>query len=312
MRSCVIGSGSYVPERVVTNADLERMVGTSDAWIMERTGIRERRAAAEGERTSDLAAHAARRALEMAGVRPEDVDLIVLGTVTPDQPTPATAALVQAKLGARRALAFDVSAACAGALVALSVADQYVRSGAARYALVIGADLLTRAVDWTDRNTCVLFGDAAGALLLAPAADDEGRGLLSTHLHSDGALAGILSIPHGDTVKMNGREVFRVAVRTLVAAAQEALHANGLAREQVDHVMGHQANLRIIEAVMERVGLPMERFWLTLDRYGNTSAAAIPMCIDEANRAGRLAPGELVLMLAAGAGFVWGSGVMRW
>lgn len=313
MRSRVVGTGSYAPERVISNADLQAMVGTDDAWIVERTGIRERRAAAPGQMTSDLATRAARAALEQAGVAAESVDLIVVGTVTPDTPTPAVATRVQAALGAKNALAFDVSAACSGALVALSVADQYVRSGAARRALVIGADVLTRCLDWTDRNTCILFGDAAGALLLAPEADDR-RGLLSLHLHSDGDLAGILGIGPAESpkIQMNGREVFRVAVRTLVAAAHEALSANGVGAADVQHVMGHQANLRIIEAVMGRLEVPMERFWLTLDRYGNTSAAAIPMCFDEANRAGRLAPGDRVLMLAAGAGFVWGSGLMSW
>lgn len=318
MRSRVIGTGSWAPEQILSNAELAPRLGVTDSWIVERTGIRERRVAAEHDATSDLAVRAASHALQMAGVQPDQVDVIVVGTVTPDRPTPSTAALVQAKLGARNAFAFDVSAACAGALVALHVADQLVRSGAARLALTIGADILSRSVDWNDRNTSILFGDGAGAMLLAPA-DDE-RGLLSVHLHSDGALADILSIPgYGSggakaatTIQMNGREVYRVAVRALVAAAREALEANGVRAHQVGHVMGHQANVRIIEAVMERLEMPMERFWITLDRFGNTSAAAIPMCFDEANRAGKLQPGELVLMLAAGAGFVWGSGLMRW
>jgi 3-oxoacyl-[acyl-carrier-protein] synthase-3 len=316
MRARVVGTGSFAPERVITNAELERRLGTGDGWIVLRTGIRERRVAAEGEATSDLALAAARRALQSAGVAPEEIDLIVLGTVTPDCPTPATAALVQAKLGAKNAFAFDVSAACAGALVALSVAERFVATGGAKRALVIGADLLTRSLDWDDRNTAVLFGDAAGALVLAPC--EDGRGLCSTHLHCDGTLAPILGIPGPGTrgekdgrIRMNGREVFRVAVRALVAAAREAFRANELTAEQVDHVVGHQANLRIIEAVMGRLGLPMERFHVTLDRFGNTSAAAIPMCIDEACRAGRFKDGERILLLAAGAGFVWGSALLR-
>jgi 3-oxoacyl-[acyl-carrier-protein] synthase III len=325
MHSRIVGTGSWAPRRTITNRDLERLFSTGpsgqrtidDTWIVERTGIHERRAADDDESTSDLALAAARKALEAADLRPEAIDLIVLGTVTPDCPTPATATFVQARLGAKNALAFDVSAACAGALVALSVADRFVSSGKSTRALVIGADLLTRSIDWTDRNTAILFGDAAGALVLAPCGDEFG--VLSMHLHSDGALAPILTIPGPGTrgsrdsaIRMNGREVFRVAVRSLVAAAHEALAANGITTRQIDHVVGHQANLRIIEAVMARLSIPMDRFHLTLDRYGNTSAAAIPMCIDEALRAGKFKSGDKVLLLAAGAGFVWGSSLIRW
>lgn len=326
MRARVIGTGGYVPERILTNEELGRRIDASPEWIVARTGIRERHIAAEGEASSDMAAAAARRALESAGLQPRDLDMIVVATVTGDVPTPATAALVQAKLGAERAFAFDLSAACVGAVYALAVADAFIRAGTVKRALVIGVELLSRSLDWDDRNTCILFGDGAGALVLEATAE-EGRGLLSSHLHTDGSLAEILWIPgpgtaapisdrliaeKRDKVKMNGREVFKVAVRTLAVAAQEALEANGVTVDQVAHVMGHQANLRIIEAVMERVGVPMERCWLNLHKYGNTSAASLPLLLDEASRAGRLRPGDYVLLLAAGAGMAWGSALLRW
>jgi 3-oxoacyl-[acyl-carrier-protein] synthase III len=325
-RTQIIGTGSYAPEKVLTNADLEKFVDTTDAWITERTGIRQRRMAAPDEATSDMAVQAARRALEMAGVRPEELELIVVGTVSPDMPMPSCAALVQAKLGAKRAFAFDVAAACAGALYALSVADQFLRTGQVKRALVIGAELFTRVVNWEDRNTCVLFGDGAGAMVLAPAEDGE-RGLLSTHLHTDGSLADILCIPGGGTrhsfseevlrdklhtLRMNGREVFRFAVRALADSTLEALSANGLRAPEVDHVIAHQANIRILEAVLERLEMPLEKCWLNLHEYGNTSSASLPMTLDEANRAGRLRQGDVVAMMAIGAGMTWGSAVMRW
>lgn len=326
----ILGTGSYAPARVLTNQDLEQLVDTSDAWIRERTGIQERRQAAPDEATSDLAVQASRQALEMAGVSPEDVDLIVVGTVTPDMPMPSCAALVQAKLGARKAFAFDVSAACAGALYALSVADQFVRSGQVKRALVVGADVLSRSVDWTDRNTCVLFGDGAGALVLG--ADSEPgamapRGILSTHLRTDGSLADLLCIPGGGSrtpvtadnvdaklhkLKMNGKEVFRFAVRALVESTQTSLGAHGMTPGQVDHVIAHQANLRILEAVLERLEIPREKCWLNLHKYGNTSSASLPMSLDEAWRAGRLKRGDVIAMMAIGAGMAWGSAVVRW
>lgn len=326
----IIGTGSYAPSRVLTNQDLERIVDTSDTWIRERTGIQERRQAAPDEATSDMAVEAARHALEMAGVAPEDLDLIVVGTITPDMPMPSCAAFVQVKLGAKRAFAFDVSAACAGSLYALSVADQFIRNGQVRRALVIGAELLTRAVNWEDRNTCVLFGDGAGALVLAPGAPDEAgpeRGILSTHLRTDGALAEILTIPGGgsrtpmteegvreklNTLHMNGREVFKFAVRALVDATQEALGTHGLKVDEVDHVIAHQANLRILEAVLERLEIPREKCWLNLHKYGNTSSASLPITLDEALRAGRLKRGDVIAMMAIGAGMTWGSAVVRW
>jgi 3-oxoacyl-[acyl-carrier-protein] synthase-3 len=322
----IIGTGSYAPAQVLTNQDLEKIVDTSDQWITERTGIKERRKAAPGEATSDMAVAAARKALEMAGTRPEEVDLIVVGTITADMPMPSCAVLVQAKLGAKNAFAFDVAAACAGSVYALSVADQFMRTGQAKRALVIGADLFTGVLNWSDRNTCVLFGDGAGAMLLAPA-EEEGRGILSTRLRTDGTLAEILTIPAGGSreplteqnlreqrhkLTMNGREVFKTAVRELTAITQEALRAHGLRPDQVDHVIAHQANMRILEAVMHRIEIPVEKCWINLDKYGNTSAASVPMALDEANRSGRLKRGDLVAMMAVGSGMAWGSAVVRW
>jgi 3-oxoacyl-[acyl-carrier-protein] synthase-3 len=327
MRSRIIATGGYVPERILGNDEIAARLGVTADWIVKLTGIRERRVAAATETTSDMAAAAARRALDSASIDPASIDLIVVGTVTPDCPTPATAALVQAKIGATRAFAFDLSAACVGGLYAMSVADQFIRTGAVKRALVIGAELLSRSIDWEDRNTCILFGDGAGALVLEASADEQGPGILSTHLHTDGSLAEILWIPGPgtavpcgerlvseklDKIKMNGREVFKVAVRTLAAAANEALEANRLQIGQIAHVMGHQANERIIESVMDRIGVPMERCHLNLHKYGNTSAASILLLIDEAARAGKLKPGELLLCLAAGAGMAWGSVLVRW
>lgn len=322
----IIGTGSYAPEQVITNKDLEKFVDTSDEWITERTGIKQRRKAAPGEATSDMAVAAARKALEMAGVRPEQVDLIVVGTITPDMPMPSCAAFVQAKLGAVNAFAFDVAAACAGSIYALSVAEQFVQTGKVKRALVIGADLFTQIVNWGDRNTCVLFGDGAGAMLLAPSEEPE-RGILSTHLRMDGSLAEILAIPGGGSkepvteenlraqrnkVVMNGREVFKCAVRALSDITQEALSANGLTASQVDHVIVHQANSRILESVMERLEVPLEKCWINLDKYGNTSAASLPISLDEALRSGRIKRGDLVAMMAIGAGMTWGAAMVRW
>lgn len=322
----VLGTGAYAPKRILTNHDLERLVDTTDAWISERTGIKERRIAAEGEVTSDMAVAAARRALEMAGTRAEDLDMIVTATISADMPLPSCAVVVQAKLGAARAFAFDVSAACAGSLYGLSIASQFIQTGKAKRVLVIGAELLSRLVDWSDRNTCVLFGDAAGAMVLGPA-QDPGRGLLSVHLHSDGTAAGILSIPGGGSrhplseevlakkmhkIAMNGREIYKFAVRALPQVICEALDANGLKVGDIDHIVPHQANARIVESVLGKLGIPLEKCWLNLDRYGNTSSASLPISLDEANRAGRLKPGDLIAMMAIGAGMTWGSALMRW
>ncbi|MEJ0049712.1 MAG: beta-ketoacyl-ACP synthase III [Methylovirgula sp.] len=322
----ILGTGSYAPSRILTNHDLEKIINTSDAWITERTGIKERRIAADGEVTSDMAVAAARKALEMAETDPADLDMIIVGTISPDMPMPSCAVFVQAKLGATRAFAFDLSAACAGSLYGMAIADQFIRTGSARRVLVIGAELLSRLVDWEDRSSCVLFGDAAGAMVLGPS-PDPGRGLISTHLHSDGTAAGMLSIPGGGSkhpqsedvlakklnkISMNGREVYKYATRALPEVILEALAANGLKPGAIDHVVTHQANIRIVESVVDRLGIPREKCWLNIDRYGNTSSASLPISLDEANRAGRLRPGDLVAMMAIGAGMAWGSALVRW
>jgi 3-oxoacyl-[acyl-carrier-protein] synthase-3 len=326
MRSQILGTGSYAPQKVLTNADLERLVDTNDAWITERTGIRERHVVAPDEATSDMAFEASRRALELAGVPADELDAIVVGTVTPDMPFPSVAALLQGRFGNKRAFAFDVSAGCAGSLYALSIADHLVARGTAARVLVVGAETLSRITDWQDRQTCVLFGDAAGAMVLGPT-DDPRRGVQSIHLHSDGSLWPILNQPGGgsrrplspevlaersNTVKMNGREVYRVAVRALAEVAREALAANGLAPADVDHVIAHQANRRILDATLERLEIPASKCWMNLERYGNTSSASIPTTLDEANRAGRFKPGDAILMMAVGAGMAWGAGLVRW
>ena len=326
MRSLVVGTGSYAPAKVLTNADLEKLVETNDQWIVERTGIRERHMAAPEEATSDLASKAASRALEMAGVAAADVELIVVGTITPDYPFPSAAAVLQAKLGNKKAFAFDVSAACAGSLYALAVADRFVASGAVKNALVVGADTLTRITDWTDRNTCILFGDGAGAMVLKPT-DDARRGLLTTRLHTDGAHVPILYMPGGGSkdpisakvveekthfVKMNGREVFKVAVRALEENCREVLEAEKLTPGDVTYVIAHQANKRILDATLDRLGIPSSKCWMNLEKYGNTSAASVPMTLDEANRAGWFKPGDTILMMAIGGGMAWGASVLRW
>jgi 3-oxoacyl-[acyl-carrier-protein] synthase-3 len=325
-RTVILGTGAYAPEKVLTNAELEAMVATSDAWITERTGIKERRIAADGEVTSDMAVKASIRALEMARTRPEELDVIIVGTISPDMPMPSCAVMVQAKLGAKNAFAFDVSAACAGSIFGLGIADQYIQTGKARRVLVIGAELLSRLIDWTDRNTCVLFGDAAGAMVVGPSEDPQ-RGLLGTWLRSDGNAADLLCLPGGGSahppseemlqqklhkVAMNGREVYKYAVRAVPEAIRRALDACGYRPEQVTHLIAHQANLRIIESVCQRVGIPLERCWINIDRYGNTSSASLPITLDEANRAGRLRQGDLIAMVAIGAGMAWGSALVRW
>ena len=326
MRSQIIGTGSYVPKKVVTNADLEKILDTNDQWIVERTGIRERHVAAPEEATSDMALVAAQRALEMAGVDAKDVDLIVLGTITPDMPWPSSAAILQGRLGNKKAFAFDVSAACAGSLYALSIADRYVSTGVAKRALVVGSELLTRIVDWKDRNTAILFGDGAGAMLLGPT-DDPKRGIQSVHLHSDGSQWGMLHQPGPGsrnplTVEMvqqrkhylfmNGREVYKVAVRALVEVCREALAANGMTASDVTYVCAHQANKRILDATLERLEIPASKCWMNLEKYGNTSSASLPMTLDEANRAGWLKPGDTILTTAIGAGMAWGAALIRW
>ncbi len=327
-RSRIVGTGTYLPERVVTNDDLSQEMGieTSDSWIRERTGIGARRIAAPNEATSDMATAASRKALEMAGIRPEELDLIICGTVTADMPFPAASCFVQSKLGATKAAAFDVSAACAGSLFALSIADQYIRGGTARKVLVLGADLLTRITDWSDRSTCVLFGDAAGAMVLVPETRSD-RGLLSAHLHTDGTQTGILNIPGGGSlkpmnqdvldrreqfIKVTGREVYKTAVRALEGCSREALERNGYRPQDVDRVIAHQANLRILEHVMKRLEIPLEKCEQNIEQVGNTSSASVPLTLDQANRAGRLKDGDLVLMMAIGGGMAWGSALVKW
>lgn len=325
LRSVIIGTGSAAPARVLTNADLEKMVNTTGEWIVSRTGIRERRVAAPDEATSDFAVAAARPALAMAGIAPKDVEVIIVATATPDMIFPATACVVQARLGAERAAAFDILAACSGYLYALKVADGLLRTGAYRNALIIGAETLSKALDFTDRNTCVIFGDAAGASVLVPRAGD--RGVLSTHIYADGASGELIQIPAGGSrrpataetvanrehyIKMRGNETYKIAVRRMEEVVLECLEANRVRPGDIDVVVPHQANLRIIEAVMSRLGVPMEKVVLTIEQYGNTSAACIPMALDLAVRDGRVKPGHLVLMVAFGGGLTWGAGLMRW
>jgi 3-oxoacyl-[acyl-carrier-protein] synthase-3 len=320
--SRIVGTGSYLPEKVLTNADLEKMVDTNDEWIVSRSGIRERHIAADGETTGDLAYHAAVRALEAAGVQASELDLIVLGTTTPDLIFPSTACLVQQRLGANGCPAFDVNAACCGFVYALTIADKFIRSGAARTVLVIGSETLTRMVDWTDRTTCVLFGDGAGAVVLK--ADTE-TGILSTHMHADGGKKELLWSPVGVSVgfdmdkpnagvkiHMSGNEVFKHAVKALDSVVEETLEHNGLDRHDIDWLIPHQANLRIIEATAKRLDMPMDRVIVTVDKHGNTSSGSVPLALDEAVRAGRVQRGQLVLLEAFGGGFTWGSALLRY
>ncbi len=324
--SQIVGCGSYLPARVLTNHELATMVDTSHEWIVERSGIHSRHIAAAGELTSDLAFHAARRALEHAGIDAGEVDLIVLGTTTPDNTFPATATKVQAMLGLTSGAAFDVQAVCSGFIFALSVADNFIKGGQARTALAIGAETFSRLLDWQDRTTCVLFGDGAGAVVLRAHMGDPGvaerksaRGILSTHLHSDGRHGDLLCTDGGPSstqttghVRMAGREVFRHAVTNLAAVVDEALVANGLAKADIDWLVPHQANQRIIDGTARRLGLSTERVVMTIAHHGNTSAASIPLALDEAVRDGRIREGNLVLMEAMGGGFTWGSGLVRW
>lgn len=324
-RARIIGTGSYVPEKILTNLDLEKIVETSDDWIRTRTGIRERRIAADHEQTSDLAANAAKNALQMAGIDPTEIELIIVGTITGDCPWPATACLVQEKIGASNAWAYDVSAACSGFVYALDAATRQIEAGAVKKALVIGAEILTRAVDWTDRNTCVLFGDAAGAVVLS--AEQGEKGVLSTHLHSDGSYYELLYQPgFGSRIqpseqavrdklpflRMQGNEVFKIAVRSLYNVAMECLEANGLKVEDLALFIPHQANIRILDATAKRLGLTDEQTYINVDRFGNTSGATIPVALDEANRAGRIKDGDLLMFDAFGGGFTWGSVLVRW
>jgi 3-oxoacyl-[acyl-carrier-protein] synthase III len=319
----ISGLGTAVPDKVLTNFDLEKMVETSDQWIRERSGIERRHILGAGENNSDLAVAAAKRALDEAGLEPEDVECIMLATISPENPFPATACLVQAKLGALHAAAFDLSAACSGFLYALQLADGMIRAGTFKNVLVIGSEALSRVTDWQDRSTCVLFGDGAGAAVLVPS--DGKRGILSTYTKSDGRLARLLWIPAGGTarpasretveerlhfLKMEGREVFKHAVRTMTDAAKQAVKLARLEFEDVDWLIPHQANIRIIEAIAERVHIARERIVVNLQEYGNTSSATIPLALDEARRDGRIQPGHKCLLVAFGGGFTWASSLV--
>jgi 3-oxoacyl-[acyl-carrier-protein] synthase-3 len=325
IRTRVLGTGSFAPEKVLSNHDLERMVDTSSEWIIERTGIEERRIAESSVTSSDLAVEAATRALQAASLNPEDIDLILVATATPDMIFPATACIVQDKIGAKSAAAFDILAACSGFLFALASADAFIRSGIYKTVLVIGAETLSKITDWTDRNTCVLFGDGAGAVVLV--AEEDGRGILSTHLHTDGSMADLLCIPGGGSlnpasllsvesglhfIKMKGNETFKVAVRALEEVVVEALEHNGYSASDIDMLVPHQANLRIIQATAKRLNLPMEKVVITLNKYGNTSAASVPMALDEAVRDGRIKDGSLVILEAFGGGLSWASALIKW
>ena len=328
--SSIIGTGSYMPEKVLTNHDLSKIVDTSDEWITSRTGIKERRIAAEDQATSDLASEAARRAMASAGVTPEEIQLIIVATVTADMFFPSTACFVQKKIGAVNAVCFDISAACSGFLYALQVARHFINTGNRTTALVIGAEKLSSLINWKDRNTCVLFGDGAGAVVIRKADESEtdapGR-VLSTVMGTDGTLADVLKVPGGgsacpitaenvasspNTIHMEGRETFKHAVTRMLEASQQALEIAGLTAADVSLVIPHQANARIISAIAERLNLPLERVFMNLDKYGNTSAATIPVALDEANKAGRLNKGDVVLLVAFGGGFTWASSVVRW
>jgi len=318
MFSRIIGTGSYLPEKVLTNRDLESTVDTSDDWIVTRTGIRQRHIAADDQLASDLGFEAARRAIAAAGISSEQLGLIIVATTTADMIFPSTACILQAKLGVHGAPAFDVQAVCSGFIYALSTADLFIRSGQCRYALVVGAEVYSRILDWSDRSTCVLFGDGAGAVVLAAG---DTPGLIASRLHADGSYSGILSVPgqvcHGGVrgkpfVTMEGNAVFKFAVKVLSEVVEEVLQAGNLDKSAIDWLIPHQANLRIIEATARRLGLPMERVVVTVERHANTSAASIPLALDEAVRDGRIRPGQHIVLEAVGGGFAWGACLLSW
>ena len=316
MYTKIIGTGSYLPSQIRTNADLEKMVETSDEWIVTRTGIRERRIAAPDETVATMGFSAAQRALEMAGIEANDVGLIIVATTSSSHAFPSSACMIQQMLEIKDCAAFDLAAACAGFTYALSVADQYIKNGAVKHAVVIGADVLARALDPEDRGTIILFGDGAGAVVLG---QSEEQGIISTHLHADGRYSQLLTLPYQDRahqdqpayVTMSGNEVFKVAVTELAHIVDETLQANNLDREMLDWLVPHQANLRIISATAKKLGMTMDKVVVTLDRHGNTSAASVPSALDEAVRDGRIKPGHLILLEAFGGGFTWGSALVR-
>lgn len=321
----ILGTGSALPDKIITNHDLEQIVDTSDAWITSRTGIKERRQAAPDETTSILSEKAARKALEMAGIGPKDLDLIICSTISPDMPLPSTAAFIQTRLGARDCCAFDLAAACSGFLFGMTVAEQFIKTGKARYILVIGAELLSRYIDYKDRATCVIFGDGVAAGVLGPV--EAGKGILAAEMHTDGQFADQLYIPAGGTrkpascetvrsrehyIKMRGNELFKVAVRSLEDVSRRVLEQAHVRAEELNLFIPHQANQRITDAVRERLGVPAELVYSNISRIGNTSSASIPICLDECVRSGRVNKGDLVLMAAFGAGVTWGGVLMRW
>ncbi len=325
--SVVSGTGSYAPDRVMTNRDLESLVETSDSWIRERTGIGERRIAEPGQATSDLAVSAARKALEMAGLSPLDLDGIIVATTTPDLPFPSTACLVQRDLGAGKAFAFDMNAVCSGFVYAMNVANAMIRSGSSNRLLVVGAEVMSRYLDWSDRTTCVLFGDGAGAVVLTASEDPGVTGVGSIAVHADGTGWEMIHVPGGGSrlpatsevvankltkIRMKGAETFKMAVRTIEASIREVLSLEELGAEDITWVVPHQANGRILDAVGQRLGIPRERFCLNIERYGNTSAASIPVALDEAVRRGQIGKGDRIMMTAFGAGVTWGSGLLTW
>ena len=323
----VAGTGAYLPEKILTNQDLEKSLDTSDAWITARTGIRERRIAAEGESASTMAAKAGKQALEAGGIGPEDVDMIIVATSSPDVLFPSTACFVQNELQAFGSAAYDVSAVCSGFIFGLSIAEQYLKTGRYEHILLIGSEVNSRIVDWSDRATCILFGDGAGALLLNRVEQEQPLGILSTHIYSDGSLSDLICVPGGIgrtginkqdiddkkySIKMSGNATFKVAVKRMTEVIQEALEFNGLSIEEVDLLIPHQANERIIRAVAERLKYPMEKVLMNIHKYGNTSAASIPIGINEAWRDGRIQLGETSVLGAVGAGLTWGSAVIKW
>lgn len=325
LRAVVLGTGSELPSKVLTNSELEKIVDTSDEWITSRTGIKERRILEEGKGNADIAYQASLRALQDAGLEAKDLDAIIVGTATPDYIFPSSACVLEDMLGARKVFSFDVNAACSGFLNALAVADSFIRTGKIRHALVVGSDVLSRLLNWQDRGTCILFGDGAGAVVLG-ASNDGNRGVLSTRLRTDGSYVKTLYVPAGGsrkpaspetvrnnehTITMNGKEVFKVAVRSMEEISRQALDEAGISVEQVSLVIPHQANLRIITAFAERLGVPMSKVVVNLDKYGNTSAASVPVALDEARRQGRIRPDDVVLLNAFGAGFAWGAAVVR-
>jgi 3-oxoacyl-[acyl-carrier-protein] synthase-3 len=324
-KASITGIGSYLPNKVLTNYDLEKMVDTSDDWIIQRTGIKERRIVENGQITSDLATYASLRAMEDAGVSPGDLDMIITSTITPDHIFPSTSCYIQQKIGASRASAFDILAACAGFIYALSVGESFVNSGAMKTVLVVGAECLSKITDYTDRTTCILFGDGAGAVVIQKSLSKHE--ILSTSLAADGSQADVLIMPGGGAknpatlesvqqrthyIQFKGKEVFKLAINKITNLIIDTVNKNGLSLEDIDLIIPHQSNLRIIEATMEKLGLPMEKAVVNIDKYGNTSSASIPIAIDEARKEGRLSKGDIVMLVAFGGGLTWGSSIIRW